>query len=792
LIYRGALPSWQSGIPLGNGDTNVVAYQNGAELCYGIMRAGFADTRNPIQLEKTHAEVRALWEAGRYDELEAWDKRENGHYMQHPFPNPRPMGVITLTPSVASADADTSRHVLSLQQATLTQRLPGLDTAVFVESAHDSVCLLVTSHAPIRFAYSPCVDYAEKGAHWWDVFGDIDAELQVRYTARSQGFLADVTLPGGESFCVACAIDGADLTADGDSAWTLTPQGAQPMRITLTVATHLDGPEYRQQAEARLDTVRALAYPALRDAHRAHWHRFWSVNCLVLEDKFLEQLFYQVQYLLGCDFGGKDTYSCMNSWHLGTHPWHGDMHTNINVEMAILPVFALHRATLSDAFDGRFVRHLADARTETARFWGMPGVTFPFASVGNMKPLHGGFWRYEVYVSCWVAQIFWERYRFSGDMDYLRETCYPIQREVLDFYEHFLEVDANGHYYFPMVKPVETQRGPNGSPFVRDMLLDVAALRQLLTAAITASTTLGIDDERRARWQEILEQLVPLPVDAQGVQFVAYAGASPDLTNDHPTLLGPVFPSGLALSEEEFHCAERAFEQILGASKRGMDGFPFRQIFAWGDDLSYSWITIAAARLGKREKAFAYLYDFLVLLQLKKNGLFTSRPSDVVSRDGKVSLINTTGGFALAITETLLQSFDGVIRVFPATPVGSTTAFAGLQAAGNFTVDAVQEAGALRYIRLYSGSGGIATIRNDWGLLVIRDAQGCESVTEAALLALPTEAGQAYLLYPVGHVPDAVVVAFTDEVLREPRTWTGPQYLEQLPADQAWTISLGQ
>ncbi|HEY3418892.1 MAG TPA: hypothetical protein VGM23_18615, partial [Armatimonadota bacterium] len=356
----------------------------------------------------------------------------------------------------------------------------------------------------------------------------------------------------------------------------------------------------------------------------------------------------------------------------------------------------------------------------------------------------------------------------------------------------FLERDTDGVYHLPMVKPVESQRGPEGSPFVRDMLLDVAALRQLLTAAIDASTLLNVDADLRATWQDQLAHLAPLPMDEATGLFVAYPGASPDLPNDHPVLLGPVYPSGLALSATENQAAGRALDHILRTTKRGMAGFPFTQIVAWGDDLSYAWLTIAAARLGHRELVLPYLYDLMILLQLKKNGLFASRPSNVGTRDEKVSLINTSGGFLQALTEMLLQSYDGVIRIFPATPADWTGAFAGLQAVGHVTVDAAQVDGKLRYARLTAGRDGVFTVRNDWGAVRLVMADGSVRLTDAAELRLNVTAGTAVLITPAEGSSAECSLSPGDEPRTTPRAWTGPRYLETLPPEQRWSITIGQ
>jgi hypothetical protein len=795
LIYQGELPDWMGGIPLGDGETAVIAYQAGCALSYGIMKAGFADTRNPLRYDgRTHADIMELWRNRRIGELAAWDNRENAHYHNHPYPCPRTVGVLSLcSPGLGNAGHDRPSHVLSLRDAVLVQRTPELDTTVFVQREQDCLCLQVTPHAPLILKFSPRIQYPGKGTKWWDQTGDIDAEIRCDMAMTADGFTARVELPGGKIACAACRVQGATLRGEVGQGAALQPdQPDTPIHIYLAVTTHLDGDGFAMLAETRAAFAAARVWADMLAPHRADWHRFWAVNGLLLEDKFLEQLFYLEQYLLRGQHGGSHVYSGINAWWLGTHPWHGDMHTNINVEMAWLPVFPLNRAELADACADHFAGHLEDARKETAEFWQTPGVAFPFASVGDLRALHGGFWRYETYVSAWVAQIFWERYRYTGDVPYLREVCYPVLREVLQFYAGLMEFRADGTCGLPVGKPVESQRPPDGAPFVKDTLLDLIALRQCLTAGIEASEKLDMDAGLREQWRSILTHLAPWPCDRQRGLFTAFRDADPDLPNDHPTLLGALFPSGLPLSPQELVYTEGAFDHILRTSKRVMPGFPFKNILAWGDDLSYSWLAIAAARLGKRDKVLAYLYDFLVLLQLKKNGLFASRPSDVATRDGKIALINTCGGFVMAMTEMFLQSYDGTLRVFPATPPDYTAAFSGLRAVGDFTVAAAQVEGRLCYISIRSGRGNTLTLRNDWGRMDIHEPGGSVKSTEEAIITIPTVQGKSYLLMSAGQPREAFPLTWDTPPRSTPRTWTGPAFLERPPTGEGWTISIGQ
>jgi hypothetical protein len=798
LVYQGAVEYWQSGIPIGNGETDAVAYQktgDSVEFRYGITRVGMADRRCPMQTEqKTHKDILRLWKDGNSKELDEWDRIENGHYMRHPYPNPRPAGALLIKPLDLKEGAEALKQDLSLRNAVLSQNMSGLGMECFVSKEHDCLSLKISGEGLISLAFAPFVDYPGKGTHWWDDSGNIDDEIVSRYEAAEYGIAGYFSFPGAE-WCVAVLADHAELLpGEFPGSLRLKPsEMGQSMQVYLAAASDGDGAEHAAMALQKAAAARKTGYGRLRDGHMKDWHDFWKANCLLIQDPFLENLFYLEQYLLRCGLGGSRACGNMSPWHLGTQPWHGDMHANINAEMLWLAAFTINRAEFSDSYDSHFARGLEDARNETKRFWGLPGLAYPFASQGSLKPLHGGYWRYEIYVSAWIAQVFWERFRFTGDVGYLAGVCYPIQKEVLLFFENYMEKDGKGSYRFPLSKNVESQIGPDGwSRFAPDPLLDIVSLRQLLEAAATASEILGLDGEERAAWKDMLENLAPMPADGKRRMYVSYRGASPDMPVDHPMLLGALFPSGLRLNNTETEYAKNSLRHIFNATKREMEGFPFKKIKAWGDDLSNSWIAIASARLGLRETACAYIYDLLVLMQLKKNGLFSTRPSDVESRDRKVSLFNTCGGFMIALAEMFLQSFDGIVRVFPATPEGYTAAFAGFKAAGNFTVDAALDEGKLVYIKLHSGSGGIAEIKNEWGAVRVSGESGPIAVTGEKMIKLPTQKGKTYFIEPETAGKKEFEYRFETGKRDSARKWAGPRFLEKLPAGDEWIISLGQ
>jgi alpha-L-fucosidase 2 len=118
---------------------------------------------------------------------------------------------------------------------------------------------------------------------------------------------------------------------------------------------------------------------------------------------------------------------------------------------------------------------------------------------------------------------------------------------------------------------------------------------------------------------------------------------------------------------------------------------------------------------------------------------------------------NTNGVFEFlgvhlnVMNESLVQSYDGKIRVFPAPPSDGT--FVGrftLAARGGFLVTSEQEGGDIKYVGIKSLLGNTGTVVNPWsgGTVEVRDLAGGNVVLTSSgpTLTFPTAANGIYVV----------------------------------------------
>jgi hypothetical protein len=102
-----------------------------------------------------------------------------------------------------------------------------------------------------------------------------------------------------------------------------------------------------------------------------------------------------------------------------------------------------------------------------------------------------------------------------------------------------------------------------------------------------------------------------------------------------------------------------------------------------------------------------------------------------------------------------LQSYGGVIRVFPAWPKGWQSEFT-LVAEGGFLVSSrIGESGEIPEIRIQSWLGKPCTVANPWpGEVNIGTPSGEHVVARMETITIETKPGDVYVLRPIAEVPD--------------------------------------
>jgi hypothetical protein len=333
-----------------------------------------------------------------------------------------------------------------------------------------------------------------------------------------------------------------------------------------------------------------------------------------------------------------------------------------------------------------------------------------------------------------IPYLYWRRYEYTLDLDWLRDRAYPMLKGAAEFYRNFpnLTKEKDGKYHIHNVNSNESIWG------ARDTDEDLSAMRGLLPAAIRASEILQTDEALRTKWRDLLDNLAPFATsdDPDAIKSDGYAGPRVWVRGRKPVVGGTgmgMLPDGNSLPQWLFDLCNPDSPHLeianatLTAMLRGDPG-PATSVGL------LSKVPMAAATLGRSEAIRYLLPNQLRALPGRRNS--PDRPNMIMPnrlslREGiQATDAEALGRAAEALHLALLES-KPIIQLFPAWPKDWDAEFV-LLARGNFLIHAAIQGGKVTKVEIESKSGAECAIKNERG----------------EILRIPTTKGQKLVLTP--------------------------------------------
>jgi hypothetical protein len=837
IIYQRPTPWWQNGLSIGNGDVGGSVFGGGPEsdglIGIALNKVDVWDERYDRKGHHVHtlAELRKLvaehagTEEGRkyLNSLEPYGLVAEPGWFSKTYPYPyspptcKPTGVVRIDPGRCPPTGGFESRV-SIHRGEVTFALgdddKSAEVTAFIDANSNTLVLRVERlgefDRPISFQMARYVDEqlgepqvsAEGNSFWhrytfpdgftYALFG-IVVEGEVASGRTSDADWQDIQpmtgwVGGGRMRNWEVELKGKERRA------TLTLSG-QSSSATVFVggATSREAADPLVRAQELASAAASLGYDALCRGHQKWWDRFWRKSSLLLSDRMVEALWYQGLYLLACQSRGEGPPPIIGPGYQLPHGgWHGALITDYNVEMMYWPIFTANHLELGRPFFDFFRRNLEKMRAETMAVYGIDGVRFPCITNLTCEELSYLPCRNWQCVSAWLAQIYWWGYLYTGDVGFLRRTAYPIMREVAEFYRGYALLGDDGTYHiFPSTPPEQPPW------WATDPAIDMALIRAHLRATLDAAELLDLDTGLRDGWRHLLEHLAEIP--SNGQVFLDHRDAGVDSRLGHTGLLCATWTAGLiglASPADQYEMAVRTFHTLPARTSRSVQDYPF-DIPTWNDDCCWPNMIGYAARLGLAGEAAKYLYDFGIFQHLKPNGLFAfDAPVTDDQRQTHWGMPDSNYAMTAVVSEMLLQSYDGVIRVAPACPPEWDARFSGFLAVGAFEVDAEVTRGSVRSLRVKSLKGNRCRVYNPWPGHTV--AVICQPTDEpvhveesGGVLSFETEPGADYGVKPVGPGANAVIREELQEQPRGPICYRGPGYMGQVPEPKRFAVWLG-
>ena len=418
------------------------------------------------------------------------------------------------------------------------------------------------------------------------------------------------------------------------------------------------------------------------------------------EDPLLPLLYFHYgRYLLiSSSHGGELPANLQGKWNDDLEPpWDSDYHYDINLQMNYWPAEPAGLPECADALLKFVERSVPGAREAAQRLYGCRGVWLPIQTDIWDRPTPEAFgWAAWIGAAPWIAQHFWQRYLYSGDLNFLRGRAYPFFKEVALFYEDYLVKDDAGVYrIMPSQSPENRFLGTGFWPVSIGVsaAMDVQLAYDALGYAVKSAEILNIDADEKLKWETMREHLPPFGVGADG-RLLEWDVESAEIEpgHRHVSHLYGLYPSDLfnpVDRPEQFTAAVNALNYRLSQGG-GYTGW------------SRAWTACLFARIGDPGRAWehfnALLTDFATV------SLLDLHPPRIFQIDGNL-------GAAAAVFEMLVQTWGSKTHLLRALPdCWRSGRLTGVKLPGGHTLDMSWRGGVLLRLTVKIGYAGTLTL----------------------------------------------------------------------------------
>lgn len=429
------------------------------------------------------------------------------------------------------------------------------------------------------------------------------------------------------------------------------------------------------------------------------------------EGIFLEQLYYNYgRYLLISSNRHQPVPNNLQGLWVDTDrghaPWNSDIHTNINIQMNYWPcetnnLSDLHLPLLNHIVS---ISNSPGAKEQARRAGQSVGWV-----VNTESNLFGGMssWSSNYTIAnAWYVTHLWQHYQYTLDKNYLRHV-FPTMWSAAQYWAERLVLAADGTYECP--KEFSPEHGPqeeNATCHSQQLV------RELFANTLAAIEALGNEKELDGKWLSMIRE--------------RYAKADTGLhteTYDAAKNWGEKFiPYGTIVLREWKYSPYSVGQNAHRHTSHLMALYPFSQTtpgdayflpavnsLAQRSDASTGWA------MGWRVNLWARAQDGNHARRMINNALCHAGSGLNYSSGGVYYnlwdahtpfQIDGNFGVCAGISEMLLQSGAGVIRLLPALPdAWQEGCFRGLKAVGNFTIDASWRNGKIASARIVNVKG---------------------------------------------------------------------------------------
>jgi len=380
-------------------------------------------------------------------------------------------------------------------------------------------------------------------------------------------------------------------------------------------------------------------------------------------------------------------------------PWECDYHFDINLQMNYWMAEQCNMPQCAEALLKYLETFYESGREAAKKLYGCKGIYLPIQTDAWGKSTPEAFgWSVWVGAAAWFTQNFWNRYIYSGDIDYLRNRGYKFLKAVAEFYEDYLVEDENGVLQImPSQSPENRFAGSFENAFPVSIgvsaAMDVQLAYDALSYAIQAAEILKTDREQASLWKSMRNRLPDFKIGADG-RLLEWNEEKTEVEPGHRHLshLYGVYPSELFTSQtrpEQFEATRKSLEYRLshGGGHTG-----------W----SRAWVACLQSRFGNADAFYAH-YNALIR-DFATVTLLDLHPPRIFQIDGNL------GGVA-AVIESMISFTDNKVYLLRSLPKEwSEGSLQGIKIPGGHIISVWWRNGKAANVKIKIGFGGSLTV----------------------------------------------------------------------------------